>query len=168
MRLKLRGSRSSGQFTTTIRFAQGWQGPYCAVHGPRAASSLLRVDEPAGLAPAGLRPELVPSVEVVKVLPTVNNPAVLEFKDDAVANIQVLAIPVRDAALDPDNAALVIWKRAQQLGPAGAARLLRQLAEVGQGSVAALVIVGHRAPTRQVPHDSLVEDVDERVPRTRD
>jgi hypothetical protein len=103
------------------------------MHGTRAASSLLGVDEPAGLAPAGLRPELVPSVEVVKVLPTVNNPAVLEFNDDAVANIQMLAIPVRDAALDADNAVLVIWKRAEQLGPEGAARLLRQLAEVSVG-----------------------------------
>jgi hypothetical protein len=25
---QLPGSRSSGQFTTTIRFARGWQGPY--------------------------------------------------------------------------------------------------------------------------------------------
>src|SRR5204862_4485496 len=62
------------------------------MHGTRAASLLLRVDEPAGPAPAGLRPELVPSVEIVKVLPTVSNPAVLELEDDAVANIQVLAV----------------------------------------------------------------------------
>ena len=45
------------------------------------------------------------------MLPTVNNPAVLEFKDDAVACIQVLAIPVRDAALNADNAVLIIWER---------------------------------------------------------
>ena len=40
---------------------------------------------------AGLRPELVPSVEVVKVLPTFSNPAVLELEGDAAVNIQVLA-----------------------------------------------------------------------------
>ena len=43
---------------------------------------------------AGLRPELVPGVEVVKVLPTVGNPAVFRLEDDAVANIQVLAVSV--------------------------------------------------------------------------
>jgi hypothetical protein len=68
-----------------------------------------------------LRPELVPRVEIVKVLPTVNNPAVLEFKDHAVACNQVLAIPVRDAALNADDAVLIIRKRAKKLGPEGAA-----------------------------------------------
>src|ERR1700693_3390970 len=94
---------------------------------------------PAGLALAGLRPELVPSVEIVKVLPPVSNPAVLELEDDAVADIQVLAVPVRDAALHADNAVLIICKRAEQFGLEGAACLLRYLAEVRQGRVAPLV-----------------------------
>jgi hypothetical protein len=34
--------------------------------------------------------------------PTVNDPAVLELKDDAIAHIQVLAVPLRDAALDAE------------------------------------------------------------------
>src|SRR3970040_1787955 len=45
--------------------------------------------------PAGLRPELVPIVEVEKVLPTANNPAVLEFEDDAAVCIQALARSLR-------------------------------------------------------------------------
>ena len=58
-------------------------------------------------APAGLRPELVPSVEVEKVLPTVNNPAVLELEDDAAANIQVLAVPLRAVVMNADHAAVI-------------------------------------------------------------
>jgi hypothetical protein len=79
---------------------------------------------PAGLASAGLGPELVPSVEVVKVLPTVSNPAVLELEDDAVANIQMLAVSLRAAALDADHAVLVICKHVLQFGLEGAPRLL--------------------------------------------
>jgi hypothetical protein len=59
----------------------------------------------------GLPPELVPSVEIVKVLPTVGNTAVLELEDDAVADIQALAVPLRAAALDADYAVLVICKQ---------------------------------------------------------
>src|SRR4051794_1008072 len=116
-----------------------------------------------GLAPAGLRPEIVPSVEVVKVLPTVNYPAVLELEDDAVANIQMLAASIAGAALDPDHAAVIITEQVLQLGPEGAPGLLRQLAEVRQGRVAALVVVGERAPPRQVPHGALIEDLVERL-----
>jgi hypothetical protein len=46
----------------------------------------------------------------VKVLPTVSNPAVLELKGDAVANIQVLAVSLRAAALDADHAAVIICR----------------------------------------------------------
>jgi hypothetical protein len=41
-----RAIRSSGKLIKIDGYAQGWQGPYCAMHGTRAASSLLRVDEP--------------------------------------------------------------------------------------------------------------------------
>src|SRR5436190_8515700 len=106
----------------------------------------------------GLRPELVPSVEVVKVLPAVSNPAVLELEDNAVTNIQVLAVSLRGAALDGDHAVVVICKQVLQLGPEGAPCLLPQLAEIGKGRLASLVVVGHRAPPRQVPHSALVKD----------
>jgi len=60
--------------------------------------------------PAGLRPELVPRVEVVKVLPTVSNPAVLELKDDAAINIQALAASLRAVVMSADHAPLIICK----------------------------------------------------------
>src|SRR5439155_5983289 len=128
----------------------------------RAAASVLP-SMPCGLAPAGLRPELVPSVEVVKVLPAVGNPAVLELEDDAVADIQVLAVPLRGAALDADHAALVISKQLLQIGLEGAPRLLPQLGEVGKHRVTALIVVSEAAPPRQVPRSALVEEFDERV-----
>jgi hypothetical protein len=45
-----------------------------------------------GVALGGLRPEFVPGVEVVKVLPTLGYPAILELEDDATVNFQVLAV----------------------------------------------------------------------------
>jgi len=71
------GIRSSGQLTTADLYAQSWQGPHCAIGLRATGSSLPARRWAAGPAPAGLRPELVPSVEVVKVLPTGSNPAVL-------------------------------------------------------------------------------------------
>src|SRR5436305_10976249 len=112
-------------------------------------------------APA-LRPELVPSVEVLEVLPTVSHLAVLELEDDAVGNIEVLAVSVRGAALDADHAVITICSHVLQLGPEGPVGLLRQLAEVRQGGAAALVVAGHRAAARQVPH-SLIHEFGERV-----
>lgn len=56
---------------------------------------------------ARLPPELVPGVEVVEVFPTVNNPAVLELKDDAAANIQPLAVPLRGVAMNADHPAVI-------------------------------------------------------------
>src|SRR3954467_6685180 len=97
----------------------------------------------AGLAAAGLRPELVPGVEVVKVLPTVGNPAVPELEDDRVTDIQMLAVSIRGAALDADHAVFIIAKQVLELCPEGAPRLLRNLAEVREGRIAALVVVGH-------------------------
>src|SRR5205085_10537090 len=99
---------------------------------------------PSGaFAPAGLGPELVPGVEVLEVLPTVSHLAVLELEDDAVVNIEVLAVSVRGAALDADDAVVTICSHVLQLGPEGPSGFLRQLAKVRQGGAAALVIAGH-------------------------
>src|ERR1041385_6758811 len=104
---------------------------------------------PSGVfAPAGLGPELVPGVEVLEVLPTVSHLAVLELEDDAVGNIEVLAVSVRGAALDADDAVITICSHVLQLGPEGPLGLLRQLAEVRQGGARALVVAGHGAPAR--------------------
>src|SRR5437763_5736390 len=128
--------------------------------GRRVCPAALR---PSGaFAPAGLRPELVPGVEVLEVLPTVSHLAVLEFEDDAVGNVEVLAVSVRGAALDADDAVITICSHVLQLGPEGPFGLLRQPAEVRQGGAAALVVAGHGAPARQVPH-SLIHELGERA-----
>jgi hypothetical protein len=69
--------------------------------------------------PAGLSPKLVPSVEVVKVFPTINNPAVLELKDDAAADIQALATPLRGVAMNADHPAVITLEHLQQGGLEG-------------------------------------------------
>src|SRR5439155_8602610 len=76
----------------------------------------------------GLRPELVPSVEVENVLPTVNNPAVLELEDDAAVNIQMLAVPLRAVVMNTDHAAVVTLEQVPQRGLEGPARLPHQAA----------------------------------------
>src|SRR3954453_16759930 len=95
-------------------------------------------------APAGLRPELVPRVEVLKVLPTVSDLAVLELEDDAVGNIEGLAVSFSGAALAACHAALTIRSHVLQLRVEAPSRLLRQPAEVSQGRAAAPVVAGHR------------------------
>ena len=40
------------------------------------------------------------------MLPTVNNPAVLELEDDAAVNIQMLAVPLRAVVMDRVSAVL--------------------------------------------------------------
>jgi len=67
------------------------------------------------------------------VLPTVNNPAVLELEDDAAANIQVLAVPLRAVVMNADHAAVVTLEQVPQCGLEGPSRLPHQAAEVGKG-----------------------------------
>src|SRR4029079_8803021 len=74
---------------------------------------------------AGLGPELVPRVKVLEVFSTVGHPAILELEDDAVGNIQVLAVSVRGAALDADHAVLAVCSHVLQFGPEGPSGLLR-------------------------------------------
>src|SRR4051794_15894680 len=97
------------------------------------------------------------------MLPTVDDPAVLELEDDRVPNVQMLAVAVSGTAMDTDDVAVIVRGQVLQLGAEGAARLLRQLAEIRQRRVAALVVVGERTPPRQVPHSTLVEELAERV-----
>ncbi len=44
------------------------------------------------------------------MLPTVSNPAVLEFEDDAEVNIQLFAVSLRAVALNADYAVVIICK----------------------------------------------------------
>src|SRR4051812_9573574 len=109
-----------------------------------------------------LRPELVPGVEVLKVLSAISDLAVLELEDNAAGDIEVLAVSVSGAALDADHAVLAICGHVLQLRPEAPSRFLRQLAEVSQRRAVALVVAGHRAPARQVPH-SVIHELVERV-----
>lgn len=56
----------------------------------RAGSAAVRLLQP--IVGQGLPPELVLIVQVGEVLPTVNNPAVLELEGDATVGIQLLAV----------------------------------------------------------------------------
>src|SRR5207248_1581440 len=126
----------------------------------RVCPAALRPSGP--FAPAGLGPELVPGVEVLEVLPTVSHLAVLELEDDAVGNVEVLAVSVRSAALDADDTAMTICSDVLQLGPECPSGFLSQPAKVRQGGAAALVVAGQRAPARQVP-DSLIHKLGKRA-----
>src|SRR5215216_696372 len=153
---------SAGRLTSRFRSRRGPAfGTRCASR--RCMSSHQPPHEPAGLEPPGLRPELVPSVEVVKVLPTVNDPAVLELEDNAVGHVQVLAVAIPGAVLEADHVAVVICCQVPQLGPERAVRLLCELAEILQDRVGALIVVGVLALAREMPHGVPVEDLVERV-----
>ena len=68
-------------------------------------------------APTELRPELVPNVKIVKVLPNLNDPTVVEPEHNAVANVKALAVSLPAAALDADHVVVVIGEQVPQLGP---------------------------------------------------
>jgi hypothetical protein len=84
--------------------------------------------DPAGARAAGLRPELIPGVEVVIVLPTLGHTAVLELEDQTHVNVQVLAVSLRAVALKADHP-LVICKQVLQFNPESPSRLLSQTVE---------------------------------------
>src|SRR5205085_409705 len=96
---------------------------------------------PEGDARAGLRPELVPRVEVLEMLPPVGDPTVCELEDDAVGDVEMPAVPVRGAPMDPDDATVAVGGQRLQLGLEGPSGLLRQPAEVRQGRIAPLVVL---------------------------
>ncbi len=54
------------------------------------------------------------------MLPTVDDLAVLEFEDDAIADVQALAVSLRGTALEADHAAVITCEQLLQLGLDGA------------------------------------------------
>ena len=56
------------------------------------------------------------------MLPTVNNPAVLELEDEAAGNIQVLAAPLRAVVMNADHAAIITLEQVLQCGLEGPSR----------------------------------------------
>jgi len=66
------------------------------------------------------------------VFPPVNNPAVLELEDDAAANIQALAVPLRGVVMNADHAAVITLQHLKQSGLEGPSRLTPIPAESGE------------------------------------
>jgi hypothetical protein len=89
------------------------------------------------------------------MLTAVDHKAVPELEDDAVGDVQVPAVTAPRAALDADDAVVPFCGQVRQLGTERASGLLHDLAEIRQGRVATVLVAGHRAPSRQVPHGSL-------------
>ena len=71
-------------------------------------SYLERDSAPSHPGPARLRPELLPRVKVVEVLPAARHPAIPELEDDAAVDIEVLAVAHPAVVVDADDAAVVI------------------------------------------------------------
>src|SRR5207248_10684228 len=90
----------------------------------------------------GLRPELVPGVEIAKVLRTLSNPTVLELEDEDAVNRELLAVPLPGVVMNANDTVVIICEHLLQFGPAGPSRPLSQLAEVGESRIAALVVAG--------------------------
>ena len=54
----------------------------------------------------GLRPELIPGVEIVEVLPAVDDLAVLHLEDEAAVDVERLAVSLRGVVMDADHATI--------------------------------------------------------------
>src|ERR1035441_8709057 len=95
-------------------------------------------DDFAGLGhpPCWQPSERVPGVEIIKVLPTVGNPAVLDLEDDPAANVQVLAVPLSAVVTNANHAAVITRKQVLQRGLERASRLSPVPAELGKGRLA--------------------------------
>jgi hypothetical protein len=68
------------------------------------------------------------------VLPTVSNPAVLELEDEAVVNIQLLAVPLRGVVMKAYHAAVVTSEQVLQCGLEGSLPSLPHTGRLGQRS----------------------------------
>src|SRR5512144_2503594 len=65
--------------------------------------------------------------------------------------------------MNADHVTLIVRRHGTQFGPEGSSRLLSQLAEVGKGRLAALVVAGEGTSSRCVPRGTLVEDLGKRL-----
>jgi hypothetical protein len=81
-------------------------------------------------------------VEVVKVLPTVSDPAILDLEDEATVNVQALAVSLRAVVMNADHAAIIICKHVPQLCPEAPSRLPAIPAELDKARLATLVVSG--------------------------
>lgn len=111
---------------------------------PGAAGGALKA--PSELLPAaGLRPEVVPRVEVTKVLPAIRHTTVLELQDQAAVNLQVLAASLSAVAMKGQHAAITVSSHVPQLRPEGPSGLAPQLTEVRKRRVTPFMVAGQRA-----------------------
>jgi hypothetical protein len=113
--------------------------------------------------PAGLRPELVPSSEVVKVLSTAQALSILELENEAAINVQLLAVSLRCVVMNADDAAVVTYRHGLQYSFESSTRLASIPPELGKGGITAFVVASDAASTRRVPRGVLLEDLGERL-----
>ena len=83
-----------------------------------------------------LRPERVPVVKVVEVLPAGDHLAVLDLKDDAAIRVEALAVALTAVVMNGHHAAVVTPEHLLQVGLKGAVRLTAIPAELGEDRVA--------------------------------
>ena len=104
-----------------VREGEGVTAQYPAGSGVRASVLLREAGGFEGFIaePTRLRPELVPSVEIVKVVRTLSNPAVLELEDQTRVNSEALAVSLRADVVDADHT-VFICKQVLRLGAEGA------------------------------------------------
>ena len=62
-------------------------------------------------------------MEVVEVLPTGRDPAVLKLEDDAAVNVQALTVSRPAVVMNPDHATFIICEHVLQFGLEGPFRL---------------------------------------------
>ena len=90
------------------------------------------------------------------MLPTVDDPAVLELEDEAAVDIQVLAVSFSAVAMKGEDVAIIVCSQVPQLGPKGPSGLASQLTEVGKRGVTTFMVASQRAAPRRVPRQALV------------
>ena len=96
------------------------------VPGPRDTGGARKATcsaRPATKCGKALRPELVPGVKVVEVLPTADNPAVLDLEDDAATHIEAMAVPFPAVMVNACHLAVITLEYLLQRGLERTSRL---------------------------------------------
>jgi hypothetical protein len=104
VRPALEGATDLHSCVGLLRSASVWCFQAVSTNG---ASLTLTARQLRGLgaisAPTGLRPELVPGVEILEVFPALGNAAVLELKHQADIDGESLAVSLTRVLLDPGH-----------------------------------------------------------------
>ena len=90
------------------------------------------------------------------------DPAILEFENDAAQRFQLSAIPHRAVVVNGDDAAVMAFEHVQQIGSECAARLPDIMAELREDRLASHAVAGDSGEPRRVPGGGLVEQLRQR------